>query len=155
MRVLRSKCRVRGDGLAAGSARRRRRRQPFDGYCDLLRGQFPEVAAMLLRAPDDDLVGHRAFPLEHMTKGWSANPLQRLHREVERPGTATLSRPRRSQIVRGPEAGSAPPLEDGRLNLGRHLVRASTSRRPGRPGRSGACSRGRSGALRRCAGPRR
>jgi putative transposase len=55
----------------------------FDRIVDTLRGQFPDVAAMLAAARDD-LVQFAAFPFEHWRKIWSTNPLERLHREIKR-----------------------------------------------------------------------
>ena len=55
----------------------------FDRIVATLEPQFPEVTA-LLSAARDDLLAFSAFPLEHWTKIWSTNPLERLHREIKR-----------------------------------------------------------------------
>ncbi len=55
----------------------------FARIVDMLQGQFPEVAAMLVDARED-LVAFATFPIEHWRKIWSTNPLERLHREVKR-----------------------------------------------------------------------
>ncbi len=50
---------------------------------DMLAGQFPAVAQMLLDAKPD-LTSFADFPLPHWRKIWSTNPLERLNREVKR-----------------------------------------------------------------------
>ena len=49
----------------------------------MLRGQFPEVAAMLADAAPD-LLAFTAFPQTHWRKIWSTNPLERLNGEIKR-----------------------------------------------------------------------
>ena len=50
---------------------------------DMLRGQFPDVAAMLTDAAED-ILAFTAFPQAHWRKIWSTNPLERLNGEIKR-----------------------------------------------------------------------
>jgi putative transposase len=58
-------------------------RTQVDLVADMLTGQFPAVAQMLLDAKAD-LTAFADFPHAHWTKIWSTNPLERLNREVKR-----------------------------------------------------------------------
>jgi putative transposase len=58
-------------------------RAQVDLVADMLAGQFPAVAQMLLDAKAD-LTAFADFPLPHWHKIWSTNPLERLNREVKR-----------------------------------------------------------------------
>ena len=58
-------------------------RDQVDLVADMLTGQFPAVAQMLLDAKAD-LTAFADFPHAHWTKIWSTNPLERLNREVKR-----------------------------------------------------------------------
>lgn len=58
-------------------------RTQVDLVADMLTGQFPAVAQMLLDAKTD-LTAFADFPHAHWTKIWSTNPLERLNREVKR-----------------------------------------------------------------------
>jgi putative transposase len=58
-------------------------RDQVDLVAEMLAGQFPEVASMLLDAKPD-LTAFADFPLAHWPKIWSTNPLERLNREVKR-----------------------------------------------------------------------
>jgi transposase-like protein len=57
--------------------------EQFDRIADTLRGQLPDIAAMLEGARED-LLAFSAFPIEHWRKIWSTNPLERVHREIKR-----------------------------------------------------------------------
>jgi transposase-like protein len=57
--------------------------EQFDRIADTLRGQLPDVAAMLEGARED-LLAFSVFPTEHWRKIWSTNPLERVHREIKR-----------------------------------------------------------------------
>jgi putative transposase len=57
--------------------------EQFDRITDTLRGQLPDIAAMLEGARED-LLAFSAFPIEHWRKIWSTNPLERVHREIKR-----------------------------------------------------------------------
>ncbi len=58
-------------------------RAHVDRVADMLTGQFPAVAQMLLDAKAD-LTSFSDFPQAHWRKIWSTNPLERLNREVKR-----------------------------------------------------------------------
>ena len=58
-------------------------RAQVDLVADMLHGQFPAVAQMLLDAKAD-LTAFADFPRSHWQKIWSTNPLERLNREVKR-----------------------------------------------------------------------
>ena len=58
-------------------------RAQVDLVADMLTGQFPAVAQMLLDAKAD-LTAFADFPQAHWRKIWSTNPLERLNREVKR-----------------------------------------------------------------------
>jgi len=58
-------------------------REQLDNVADLLSGEFPAVAQLLLEAKSD-LTAFADFPLAHWQKIWSTNPLERLNREVKR-----------------------------------------------------------------------
>jgi putative transposase len=58
-------------------------RAQVDLVADMLTGQFPAVAQLLLDAKTD-LTAFADFPLPHWRKIWSTNPLERLNREVKR-----------------------------------------------------------------------
>jgi len=58
-------------------------RAHVDLVADMLAGQFPAVAQMLLDAKAD-LTAFADFPRAHWRKIWSTNPLERLNREVKR-----------------------------------------------------------------------
>jgi putative transposase len=58
-------------------------RAQVDLVADMLAGQFPAVAEMLLDAKAD-LTAFADFPLLHWRKIWSTNPIERLNREVKR-----------------------------------------------------------------------
>ena len=58
-------------------------RAHVDLVADMLAGQFPAVAQMLLDAKAD-LTAFADFPDSHWRKIWSTNPLERLNREVKR-----------------------------------------------------------------------
>ena len=58
-------------------------REQLDNVADLLAGEFPAVAELLLNAKAD-LTAFADFPLAHWQKIWSTNPLERLNREVKR-----------------------------------------------------------------------
>jgi putative transposase len=58
-------------------------RAQVDQVADMLAGQFPAVAEMLLDAKTD-LTAFADFPHAHWRKIWSTNPLERLNREVKR-----------------------------------------------------------------------
>ena len=58
-------------------------REQLDNVADLLCGEFPAVAQLLLDAKAD-LTAFADFPLAHWQKIWSTNPLERLNREVKR-----------------------------------------------------------------------
>jgi putative transposase len=58
-------------------------RAHVDLVADMLAGQFPAVAQMLLDAKAD-LTAFADFPQAHWRKIWSTNPLERLNREVKR-----------------------------------------------------------------------
>jgi putative transposase len=58
-------------------------REQLDNVADLLSGEFPAVAQLLLDAKAD-LTAFADFPLAHWQKIWSTNPLERLNREVKR-----------------------------------------------------------------------
>ena len=49
----------------------------------MLKGQFPDVAAMLADA-SEDLLAFTTFPQAHWRKLWSTNPLERLNGEIKR-----------------------------------------------------------------------
>ncbi len=49
----------------------------------MLRGQFPDVAAMLIDT-SEDLLAFTHFPAAHWRKIWSTNPLERLNGEIKR-----------------------------------------------------------------------
>jgi putative transposase len=55
----------------------------FDRIVATLEARFPAVAGMLLDARED-LLAFCAFPVWHRRTIWSTNPLERLHRELER-----------------------------------------------------------------------
>jgi transposase-like protein len=57
--------------------------EQFDRIADTLRGQLPDIAAMLEGARED-LLAFSAFPIEQWRKIWSTNPLERVHREIKR-----------------------------------------------------------------------
>ena len=50
---------------------------------DMLRGQFPDVAAMLTDSAED-ILAFTGFPQAHWRKVWSTNPLERLNGEIKR-----------------------------------------------------------------------
>ena len=50
---------------------------------DMLRGQFPDVAAMLTDSAED-ILAFTGFPQAHWRKIWSTNPLERLNGEIKR-----------------------------------------------------------------------
>jgi putative transposase len=58
-------------------------RAHVDRVADMLTGQFPAVAQMLLDAKAD-LTAFADFPHAHWRKIWSTNPIERLNREVKR-----------------------------------------------------------------------
>jgi putative transposase len=58
-------------------------RAQVDLVAEMLAGQFPAVAEMLLDAKAD-LTAFADFPQAHWRKIWSTNPLERLNREVKR-----------------------------------------------------------------------
>jgi putative transposase len=58
-------------------------RAQVDQVADMLAGQFPAVAEMLLDAKTD-MTAFADFPHAHWRKIWSTNPLERLNREVKR-----------------------------------------------------------------------
>ena len=58
-------------------------RAQVDLVAEMLAGQFPAVAQMLLDAKAD-LTAFADFPHGHWRKIWSTNPLERLNREVKR-----------------------------------------------------------------------
>jgi putative transposase len=58
-------------------------REQLDNVAQLLRGEFPAVADLLLDAKPD-LTALADFPMAHWQKIWSTNPLERLNREVKR-----------------------------------------------------------------------
>jgi len=58
-------------------------RAHVDLVADMLAGQFPAVAQLLLDAKAD-LTAFADFPHAHWRKIWSTNPLERLNREVKR-----------------------------------------------------------------------
>ncbi len=58
-------------------------REQVDNVAQLLTGEFPAVADLLLEAKSD-LTAFADFPLSHWQKIWSTNPLERLNREVKR-----------------------------------------------------------------------
>jgi putative transposase len=58
-------------------------REQFDRIVATLGDQFPDIATMLTDAKED-LLAFSAFPEAHWRKVWSTNPLERLHREIER-----------------------------------------------------------------------
>jgi putative transposase len=49
----------------------------------MLRGQFPDVAGMLVDA-GEDILAFTHFPTAHWRKIWSTNPLERLNGEIKR-----------------------------------------------------------------------
>jgi len=69
-------------------------RAQVDLVADMLTGQFPAVAAMLLQAKAD-LTAFADFPHAHWRKIWSTNPLERLNREVKEGPTSSGSSPTR------------------------------------------------------------
>lgn len=58
-------------------------REQLDNVADLLCGEFPAVAQLLLDAKAD-LTAFADFPLAHWQKIWSTNPSSALNREVKR-----------------------------------------------------------------------
>ena len=50
---------------------------------DKLAPKFPKVSEMLDEA-QEDLLAYSAFPVEHHSKIWSTNPLERLNKEIKR-----------------------------------------------------------------------
>ncbi len=58
-------------------------RSQLDVIAGMLGRQFPQVEAML-RDAAEDLLAFTAFPIGHWKKIWSTNPLERLHKEIQR-----------------------------------------------------------------------
>ncbi|HUP87024.1 MAG TPA: IS256 family transposase [Acidimicrobiales bacterium] len=58
-------------------------RRQLAEVADMLRSQFPDVAAMLTDAAED-ILAFTAFPHAHWRKVWSTNPLERLNGEIKR-----------------------------------------------------------------------
>ena len=58
-------------------------RRQLAEVADMLRGQFPDVAAMLTDAAED-ILAFTGFPHAHWRKIWSTNPLERLNGEIKR-----------------------------------------------------------------------
>jgi putative transposase len=58
-------------------------RARVDTVADMLGNQFPKVKQMLLAAKDD-LTAFAVFPERHWKKIQSANPLERINREIKR-----------------------------------------------------------------------
>lgn len=58
-------------------------RSQLDEVANMLGGQFPDVAAMLVDAAPD-LLAFTAFPQAHWRKIWSTNPLERTNGEIKR-----------------------------------------------------------------------
>jgi putative transposase len=50
---------------------------------DSFRARFPRLA-QLMDGAEDDVLAYAGFPQEHRRQLWSTNPLERLHKEVER-----------------------------------------------------------------------
>ncbi len=49
----------------------------------LMRERWPQAAAVLAEA-EDDVLAYMSFPVEHWSRIYSTNPLERLHREIRR-----------------------------------------------------------------------
>ena len=100
-------------------------RAHVDVVADMLCGQFPAVADLLLDAKSD-LAAYADFPHAHWRKIWSTNPLERLNKEVKRrtdvvgifPNTEALLRLSACVSDRGPRrvAGHQPPQSVGGIH---------------------------------------
>jgi putative transposase len=66
---------------------------------DGLRTRFPQAAA-LLEAAAEDILAHRAFPLEHRRQLHSTNPLERLNKEIKRRSAVVGIFPNRAALLR-------------------------------------------------------
>ena len=66
---------------------------------DGLRPRFPQAAALLDEA-SEDILAHRAFPLEHRRQLHSTNPLERLNKEIKRRSAVVGIFPNRAALLR-------------------------------------------------------
>ena len=66
---------------------------------DGLRPRFPQAAALLDEAAED-ILAHRAFPLEHRRQLHSTNPLERLNKEIKRRSAVVGIFPNRAALLR-------------------------------------------------------
>jgi transposase-like protein len=66
---------------------------------DGLRGRFDQ-AATLLEKSAEDILAHRAFPLEHRRQLHSTNPLERLNKEIKRRSSVVGIFPNRAALIR-------------------------------------------------------
>ena len=66
---------------------------------DGLRGRFDQ-AATLLEKSAEDILAHRAFPLEHRRQLHSTNPLERLNKEIKRRSSVVGIFPNRAALLR-------------------------------------------------------
>ncbi len=57
-------------------------------------------AAQVLAATEDDVLAYMAFPMEHWTRIYSTNPLERLNREIKRPTDVVSVFPDEASVVR-------------------------------------------------------
>ncbi|MBX7159650.1 MAG: transposase [Acidimicrobiia bacterium] len=62
------------------------------GLATVLERQFPKAAA-ILAAAEADVTAYATFPRAHWMKIASTNPLERVHKEIERRSTSSGSSP--------------------------------------------------------------
>jgi transposase-like protein len=67
---------------------------------DGLRAGHFERAAALLEESAEDILAHRAFPLEHRRQLHSTNPLERLNKEIKRRSSVVGIFPNRAALIR-------------------------------------------------------
>jgi transposase-like protein len=73
--------------------------QQLHKVVDGLRGRFDQ-AATLLEESAEDILAHRAFPLEHRRQLHSTNPLERLNKEIKRRSSVVGIFPNRAALIR-------------------------------------------------------